>query len=270
MNSKGSRMGAPPSRQVTSSQVTSRHELDVRHYKSAFAVLEHCDAAPTLEAFKQLVVESVARSYRVASATFFVGTTSQLACTDPAPVINGITKGMLPEYQENWYRYDLFGSADTLNLFHTTRVAALSELNRLNTEPLHYVTDYLYRHDVRSATAMCLDLAGGRKALVGLFDRDADRVGPGEIASLRLLARPLSRIARDLSDQSPPGPTLSGLSPRQLEVARLVADGLSNQAIAGALNIHVDSVKKYVSRILASAGCHNRTELALRVRTTLT
>lgn len=243
--------------------------LDARHYQCAFEVLEECDGAVTLADFKQRVVDSIARSYRVASATFFVGSTSQLACADPDPVINGITRGMLPEYQERWYRYDVFGAADTIGIFHSTRVAALSELDRLNSEPRHYVTDYLYRHDVRSATAICLDLAGGRKALVGLFDRDAHRLGPGDIASLRLLAKPLSRIAHDLPNASAPGHALGGLSPRQLEVARLVADGLSNQAIAAALSLHEDSIKKYVSRILSSVGCRNRTELALKVRTTL-
>lgn len=258
-------MSAPSSPHVTSDQ-----ELDRRHYKIAFDVLGHCEGATTLADFKQRVVDSIARSYRVASVTFFVGSTSQLACADPEPVINGITRGMLPEYQENWYRYDLFGAPDTLNLFHTTRVASLAELHRLGSGPRHYVTDFLYRHDVMSATAMCLDLSGGHKALVGLFDRDAYRLGPGEIASLRLLAKPLSRIARDLPDISAPQHSLSGLSPRQVEVARLVAEGLSNQAIAALLNLHEDSVKKYVSRILAGAGCHNRTELALKVRTILT
>lgn len=257
-------MSAPSFRQPTLNP-----GLEPRHYRIAFEVLEHCEGAATLAVFKQRVVESIARSYRVASATFFVGTTSQLACADPHPVINGITRGMLPEYQENWYRYDLFGAADTLSLFHSTRVAALTELNRLNPEPQHYVTDYLYRHDVMSATAMCLDLTGGRKALVGLFDRDAHRLGPGDVASLRLLAKPLSRIAHDLPDDSAPGHALDGLSSRQLEVARLVADGLSNQAIAAVLSLHEDSIKKYVSRILSSAGCRNRTELALKVRTTL-
>lgn len=254
---------------LPSGHVATKPGLDSRHYKMAFDVLEHCDGASTLAEFKQRVVDIIARSYRVASTTFFVGSTSQLACADPDPIINGITRGMLPEYQENWYRYDLFGAPDTLSLFHTTRVASLSELRRLEPESRHYVSDYLYRHEVLSATAMCLDLSGGHKALVGLFDRDSHRLGPGEMASLRLLAKPLSRIARDLPDIAVPHDSMSGLSPRQVEVAHLVAEGLSNQTIAALLNLHEDSVKKYVSRILASAGCRNRTELALKVRTTL-
>lgn len=253
-----------------SAHTASDPELERRHYKMAFDVLEHCDGATSLPQFKQLVVDSVAHTYRVASTTFFVGSTSQLACADPDPLINGITRGMLPEYQENWYRYDLFGAPDTLTWFHSTRVAALAELRRLSSETRHYVTDYLYRHEVMSASAMCLDLSGGQKALVGLFDRDAHRLGPGEIASLRLLVKPLSRIARFLPGASAPHTTLGSLSPRQAEIAQLVSEGLSNQAIAVLLNLHEDSVKKYVSRILSGAGCRNRTELALKVRATLT
>jgi predicted ATPase/class 3 adenylate cyclase/DNA-binding CsgD family transcriptional regulator len=52
------------------------------------------------------------------------------------------------------------------------------------------------------------------------------------------------------------------LSARELEVARLVADGLSNPAIASALFISVATVKTHVSHILAKLGLDSRTQLA--------
>jgi predicted ATPase/DNA-binding CsgD family transcriptional regulator len=52
------------------------------------------------------------------------------------------------------------------------------------------------------------------------------------------------------------------LSVRELEVARLVADGMSNPAIASALFISVATVKTHVSHILAKLGLDSRTQLA--------
>lgn len=250
----------------TSTRRISEHVLDVHQYQKVFDVLAACDGAANLPQFRELVVESIGQAYSVASTTFFVGSTTQAACRDPNPVILGSTKGMLPEYQENWYRYDIFAAEETRSQFHTSRVATLAEITSLSSDPRHYVADYLFRHEVRSATALCLDLAGGRRALVGLFDRDPYRVGAGELASLRLLAAPLSRIAQTLPQAAVAAVSMSTLSPRQAEVARLVAQGLNNHDIAVLLTLHEDSIKKYVSRILAELGCRNRTELALMIR----
>jgi DNA-binding SARP family transcriptional activator/DNA-binding CsgD family transcriptional regulator len=52
------------------------------------------------------------------------------------------------------------------------------------------------------------------------------------------------------------------LSARELEVARLVADGLSNPAIASALFISVPTVKTHVSHILTKLGLESRVQLA--------
>jgi DNA-binding CsgD family transcriptional regulator len=52
------------------------------------------------------------------------------------------------------------------------------------------------------------------------------------------------------------------LSARELEVARLVADGLSNPAIASALFISVPTVKTHVSHILIKLGLDSRVQLA--------
>ena len=52
------------------------------------------------------------------------------------------------------------------------------------------------------------------------------------------------------------------LSARELEVARLVADGLSNPAIASALFISVPTVKTHVSHILAKLCLESRVQLA--------
>jgi DNA-binding NarL/FixJ family response regulator len=55
----------------------------------------------------------------------------------------------------------------------------------------------------------------------------------------------------------------SHLSPRQLEVARLVGKGQTNYQIACELGITENTVKLYVSQVLRLTHMHNRTQLAL-------
>jgi predicted ATPase/DNA-binding CsgD family transcriptional regulator len=54
----------------------------------------------------------------------------------------------------------------------------------------------------------------------------------------------------------------AGLSHRELEVVRLVADGLANKAIAAELHLSVRTVESHVRHLLAKAGLNNRTQLA--------
>jgi DNA-binding NarL/FixJ family response regulator len=48
------------------------------------------------------------------------------------------------------------------------------------------------------------------------------------------------------------------LTPRELEILRLVADGMSNQEIAGRLYLSVHTVKNHVHKILETLGVHSR------------
>lgn len=54
----------------------------------------------------------------------------------------------------------------------------------------------------------------------------------------------------------------AGLSPREVEVAGLVAKGFSNKAIAANLQLSVRTVEDHVRHALAKAGLENRTQLA--------
>ena len=62
--------------------------------------------------------------------------------------------------------------------------------------------------------------------------------------------------------RGPRAPAPAGLSTRELEVVRLVADGLANKAIAAQLHLSVRTVESHVRHVLAIAGLSNRTQLA--------
>ncbi|MDX3414983.1 response regulator transcription factor [Streptomyces cellulosae] len=53
---------------------------------------------------------------------------------------------------------------------------------------------------------------------------------------------------------------VDALTPRELEVFRLIAEGLSNAEIAGAMTITPETVKTYVSRILAKLHLRDRVQ----------
>jgi predicted ATPase/DNA-binding CsgD family transcriptional regulator len=71
-----------------------------------------------------------------------------------------------------------------------------------------------------------------------------------------------------VKDSSPPGsPALvEPLTPREFEVLRLMADGLTNQQIAEALIISVGTVKWYTGQIYSKLNVGNRTQAVARAR----
>jgi len=69
-------------------------------------------------------------------------------------------------------------------------------------------------------------------------------------------------IALAFGASRPRAPAPAGLSTRELEVVRLVADGLANKAIATQLHLSVRTVESHVRHVLAKAGLSNRTQLA--------
>ena len=67
---------------------------------------------------------------------------------------------------------------------------------------------------------------------------------------------------------SAPGPSswAGPLSPRELEVLRLIADGLSNQEIGRRLFLALDTVKGHNRRIFEKLSVRRRTEAVARAR----
>jgi DNA-binding CsgD family transcriptional regulator len=92
--------------------------------------------------------------------------------------------------------------------------------------------------------AMPLDLAIA-------FAQDANMPSTGErpTASLRSMPRKPERA---------PG----SLSPREIEVVRLVAQGMTNQEIAATLNLSTRTVVNHVANVMSKLGVESRTAVA--------
>ena len=90
-------------------------------------------------------------------------------------------------------------------------------------------------------------------------------MGAGRIASRAL--RELGVRAWRRSAREAGAGALHDLSARELEIARLVAEGSSNREIADLLAISPKTVERHLTNSLAKLGARNRTELAALVHT---
>ncbi len=84
----------------------------------------------------------------------------------------------------------------------------------------------------------------------------------GEVViSPDLLARLVSRVSRNNL------PARGDLTPRELQVLELIAEGLPNAQIGARLGVSVNTVRNHVQNLLAKLGAHSKLEaLALAVR----
>lgn len=78
-----------------------------------------------------------------------------------------------------------------------------------------------------------------------------------------LSARLVENFVRSSEQTSDP---FAELTPREMEVLKLVASGLSNKRIAIALDLHEKTIKHHMTRIFSKLNVSNRTEAALALR----
>ncbi len=119
-------------------------------------------------------------------------------------------------------------------------------------------------HDDDATIAEVL-LAGALGYLTkGVFDVEVVRAVRTVAAGDMVLSRPIGRsLLRHVPRYRPPRLSLDSgevLTPRELEVLRLVACGLPNSDIATTLGLSVRTVKGYLTAIFSKLGVGSRTE----------
>jgi two-component system NarL family response regulator len=132
---------------------------------------------------------------------------------------------------------------------------------------------------VEAITAICAEFKSARIIVLTTYDGDEDiyrGLRAGAQGYLLKDAKPneLLNVIRIVhSGQQYVSPTVARklvermnnpvLSERELEVLRLMAQGLSNQDIGTALNIGESTVKSHVTRILSKLGVSDRTQAVI-------
>lgn len=104
-----------------------------------------------------------------------------------------------------------------------------------------------------------------------IADAVRSAVQGGATISKALITKAFGAIARAAKNLvSPEGPNdedlppLVELTPRELDVLRLVAKGMTNRAICRELNLAEVTIKKHVQSIMGKMGVRDRTQAALR------
>lgn len=101
-------------------------------------------------------------------------------------------------------------------------------------------------------------LAAGARAYLLKDSFTAEVVG-----TVRAVHGGARRVPETIAQRLAERPPLSDLSPRELEVLRLIAKGMSNKEIADELGIVEGTVKVHVTRVLGKLGVDDRTAAAM-------
>lgn len=108
------------------------------------------------------------------------------------------------------------------------------------------------RRDLREQLETAVpDVVGEFSSLVEARESDVE-------ADAFLMASP--ELPTDLDDS----PSVESLTPREIEVLELVAEGLSNKAVAARLRISDQTVKFHLTSISGKLGAINRTDAVRR------
>jgi DNA-binding NarL/FixJ family response regulator len=105
-----------------------------------------------------------------------------------------------------------------------------------------------------------LELESRAIDIVGEFESEVDARASGVSADL-IVSAPDS-LPRERGD--PGDPIQEPLTPREIEVLELLAEGLPNKGIAARLGISDQTVKFHVAAIMGKLGASNRTDAVRR------
>ena len=178
----------------------------------------------------------------------------------------------LPRLHRGWYllgQVAANGSSDDVALARSLFAKSTERPRVLRAHQLLFEAIALKTRDPRRAARLAEIAARGfaslgftlyqARALEAAGKSDAAAALFAQIGSVRDTDR--LRAAQPASGAKPAIP----LSARQYEIARLVADGESNKAIAARLHISENTVEHHLSSIFARLGLKSRSQLASRI-----
>lgn len=92
---------------------------------------------------------------------------------------------------------------------------------------------------------------------------DGDILLPSKVAAM--LARRLSGKGKSHSNKSEGTGAIDELTDRELEIGKLISNGMTNRQIANTLYLSEGTVKNYISEIYKKLGTNNRTKVGIMV-----
>lgn len=241
--------------------------LDAPELEQVLEIVEACERPADLEAYRATALESLAATAGFRRSTFFL--TGPLE--PPTTGTDGIQLGFRPAVMEHYmdeHMADPFRSDAAVRILLDDGVASLDQLVPQLSEREHrYVEGFLLPNGIRSQLCLWLDTGRATHGILCVLGDDEGSLGARDRAILLALRPHLANLLAQHLRHRPDPRRATDLSPREREVAALVAEGRTNAEIARQLGISEDTVKKHVSRALAAWSVRNRTELTLRWQT---
>ncbi|MEV5240381.1 helix-turn-helix transcriptional regulator [Streptomyces cinnamoneus] len=238
-------------------------QLDLSDYHRVMRLVEECGSARSFVAFRETVVDALRRHLGYRHITFFAGDSLPGLFHDEDPLAVGRARRMVPAYIEESRRLDPFAiSCCARPPAGPVPVALEACVGPRIADHREYLDRFLFRHGIHAKVVIPMPCATG-VAGIGLLAEESGAFAPRELARIAAVAPHLSNLFALHAQAAvlrPPG--YDRLTPRQAEVARMAVCGASNQQIAAALYISVDTVKKHLTAAYRALGCTRRTQLA--------
>ncbi|WP_433435457.1 helix-turn-helix transcriptional regulator [Nonomuraea sp. CA-141351] len=253
---------ALPGPQPRPRPLPSDEPLAPEDYRRLIGVLEAIDHAADLTEFRERLIRALQTWFGFHGIAVMHGADLAEAVASDCGVLSGYSPEFLTEYQARWIGHDPFRSKHAFDLLMRRGVLRLGDLD----DQAGFVARFLRRHGITDKAAMVIDAEQAGIVYVGVAVQDVPRVSERDLTILRLLRRHLApHAAEQLTRQREQRTARADwkLTPREWDVADLAAQGMTNRQIADRLFVTVDTVKKHLTRVLATTGCASRTQLAL-------
>lgn len=237
--------------------------LTSHDYRRVLAVVEVLERAPTVAALRAATLAALEEEFGYGSSTFFVAGPPDVGVELLDGSVHGHPLRDLEEFLERWAPFESLSSPVALAKAQANGVVELEEVyDRLEPGRRRYVNEFLLPKGIGSQLGLFVDTglrANGYMALLAPRGESFGRIDRTRMLALRPhLANHLrSRLLIECGE-----PLGLKLSPRQRQVAGLVAAGLSNAELAGELGIAENTVKKHVSAILRKTELRSRAQIA--------
>jgi DNA-binding NarL/FixJ family response regulator len=240
--------------------------LTAGDHRRLIGVIEAVDRATDLPEFRACLVHALQDWFGFHGVAVLHGDTLAAAVNSECGVLDGYSAEFLDEYAVRWIGLDPFRDESFFPRILNVGVARLSDI-AAGTE---FMDVFLQRHQITDKAAMVIDGSPAGLIYVGMSVQDTPRVSERDLAVLRALRRHLAPFAvQQLTRHREHQIAMAAwrLTPREREVAELVAKGLTNRQIADRLFISVDTVKKHLTRVFTETGYARRAQLAARYGT---
>lgn len=240
--------------------------LNAGDYRRILAVVEAAEKATTRPGFRAAVLEALDEHLGLRESAFFMGPPPVPGFRAVDGILHGYVEDGVPEYVERWSDREPYACAAAQALIRAHGIAGLDEFfDRLDERHRRYVEDFLLPQRIRSHTNLWLDTGLPSTGWISILsDRDGPLDRRRRAAYLVLRPHLAELLRRAILGGTHRELSLS-LSERELEVARQVASGSTNAAIARHLGVGEDTVKKHISAAMRKLRVRSRAALALTV-----